>query len=124
MRRACLVIVALAGTTAVGLGAFGAHGLAESLDARSLATYGTAVEYHFWHTLAIGLVAALVLPDSSWRSALGVAGVAFTTGIVLFSGSLYLLALGFPSVLGAIAPVGGLAFVVGWLAVGASAWKA
>jgi uncharacterized membrane protein YgdD (TMEM256/DUF423 family) len=96
---------------AVGLGAFGAHGLKARLSADSLAVWQTAVQYHAWH--ALGLLAVGFLIPSMWSKT---AGVLLLAGIVLFSGSLYALALGAPRALGVLTPVGGLAFILGWLA--------
>jgi uncharacterized membrane protein YgdD (TMEM256/DUF423 family) len=113
--RATLIAGAIAGAAAVALGAFGAHALHASLDAQALSTWHTAVEYQFWHALALLAVGALAR-GRAVRS-LGVAAIAFAAGIVLFSGSLYLLALGAPHVVGIVTPVGGVAFIVGWLAL-------
>jgi uncharacterized membrane protein YgdD (TMEM256/DUF423 family) len=107
------LLVGLAGASAVLLGAFGAHALRSVLDARGLGLWHTAVDYHVWHALALALAVAL------GRGRGGrVATTAFAAGIVLFSGSLYALALGAPRWVGIITPFGGLAFVTGWLALG------
>jgi uncharacterized membrane protein YgdD (TMEM256/DUF423 family) len=100
---------------AVGLGAFGAHGLKERLDAYSMGVYEKAVLYHFLHALGILLVA--LLGRASVISVTGEARVAWLllAGIVLFSGSLYVLAISGMRALGAITPLGGLAFIAGWL---------
>jgi len=105
---------ALLAATAVGLGAFGAHGLRARLSPDMLAVWQTAVQYHAWHALGL-LVVGLSLPyfDSAWLRA---AGWLLVAGVVLFSGSLYALALGAPTALGAVTPVGGLAFILGWIA--------
>ncbi len=100
---------------AVGLGAFGAHGLRNRLDAYSLSVYEKAVFYHFVHAIGILIVAllartSLISPDGQSR-----VGWLLLIGIVLFSGSLYALAISGVRVLGAITPLGGLAFVLGWL---------
>lgn len=100
----------------MALGAFGAHALKARLPAEMLATWNTAVQYHLWHALgliAVGLSAALVPPGPSLRAA----GVLLAAGIVLFSGSLYALALGAPKGLGVLTPLGGIAFLLGWLAL-------
>ncbi|MGN6120094.1 MAG: DUF423 domain-containing protein [Rhodanobacter sp.] len=110
---ATALLVGLAGASAVLLGAFGAHALRGVLDARAVELWHTAVEYHAWHALALALAVAL----GHGRGA-RVATVAFAAGIVLFSGSLYALALGAPRWTGIITPFGGLAFVIGWLALG------
>lgn len=100
---------------AVVLGAFGAHALKTRLPANLLEVYHTAVQYHFWHALgllAVG-IALQQLPDASWLRA---AGWLLTAGIVLFCGSLYLLALTGVRWLGAVTPLGGTAFILGWIA--------
>jgi uncharacterized membrane protein YgdD (TMEM256/DUF423 family) len=107
------LLTGLAGATAVALGAFGAHALRGVLDTRGTELWHTAVSYHFWHALA--LVLAIALAQGRGRR---VALAAFAVGIVLFSGSLYALALGAPRWCGAVTPLGGLAFIVGWLALG------
>ncbi len=109
------LLVGIAGASAVLLGAFGAHALREVLDPKQRELWHTAVDYHVWH--ALGLVLAVGLGRTRSR---GVAIAAFTLGIVLFSGSLYALALGAPRWTGIITPFGGLAFVVGWVALGLS----
>jgi uncharacterized membrane protein YgdD (TMEM256/DUF423 family) len=107
------VLVGLAGASAVLLGAFGAHALRGTLDAAHYELWHTAVEYHLWHALAL---AAAVLCGR--RKASRVAVLVFTLGIVMFSGSLYALALGATRWVGIVTPVGGLAFMVGWIALG------
>lgn len=106
---------------AVAGGAFGAHGLRNRLDAYSLSVYEKAVFYHFVHALGILLVALLARTNAI---ALGaqtrVAGL-FFIGILIFSGSLYALAITGVRMLGAITPIGGLAFIAGWLLL---AWEA
>ena len=107
------VLVGLAGASAVLLGAFGAHALRGVLDARGAELWHTAVTYHAWHALALAVAAGLGRGRSR-----RIAMAAFVVGIVLFSGSLYALALGAPRWVGIITPFGGLAFVAGWLALG------
>ena len=102
---------AVYGALGVALGAFGAHALRGSIDETALAIWHTAVEYQFWHALAL-LAVSLALPASRWRH---VSAGAFAIGIALFSGSLYALALGAPRIVGAITPFGGVALIVGWL---------
>jgi uncharacterized membrane protein YgdD (TMEM256/DUF423 family) len=96
---------------AVGIGAFGAHGLQGKLDAYSMGIYERAVFYHFIHALGILLTAVLPIQLSYARWA----GMLFIAGIVLFSGSLYALAITGNRMLGAITPVGGLSFIAGWI---------
>ena len=107
------VLVGIAGASAVLLGAFGAHALRGVLDARGAELWHTAVNYHAWHALALAVAVGLGRGRSR-----RVAMVAFVVGIMLFSGSLYALALGAPRWVGVITPFGGLAFVAGWLALG------
>ncbi|GGY16679.1 membrane protein [Rhodanobacter panaciterrae] len=109
------LLVGLAGASAVLLGAFGAHALRGVLDMHSRELWQTAVNYHVWHALALALAAGLGRGRSG-RFAMA----AFAIGIVLFSGSLYALALGAPRWTGIITPIGGLAFIAGWIALGLS----
>ena len=108
--RTCAVIAALFGALAVMLGAFGAHALRTQLDAAALQTWHTAVEYQFWHALALLVFATQwrSLPHARWIAWL------FGVGVALFCGSLYALALGAPHQLGAVTPFGGAAFIAGW----------
>lgn len=114
MAKLFLILSSLSGTLAVALGAFGAHALKAKLTAEgTLDTYQTAVQYQFYHTLGL-LVIALLLTryDSSWLS---YAGYSMTAGILIFSGSLYILCFTGMKWLGAITPIGGLAFIAGWV---------
>jgi len=99
---------------AVALGAFGAHGLEGRLSLEELATYETAVRYQMYHALALVLLALASAAVPGFRSRL--AGWAFTVGILVFSGSLYVLVLTGHRWLGAVTPLGGVAFLVGWIA--------
>jgi uncharacterized membrane protein YgdD (TMEM256/DUF423 family) len=114
-----LLIAAINGFVAVGAGAFGAHGLQNRLDAHALQVFETAARYQMYHALAIGL-AAFAMRGNGVAPAHG-AAVLFLVGIVLFSGSLYTLALTNSRGLALITPVGGLAFLAGWIAL---AWAA
>lgn len=110
------VLGALFGLLAVGLGAFGAHGLEGVFAPEEMVTYETAVRYQMYHALALLLLSAASgnLPPSAVRGA----GWAFTLGVLIFSGSLYvLLFLDLPW-LGAVTPVGGVSFMVGWVILG------
>ena len=109
---------ALLGAAGVCLGAFGAHALAGSLSPRGAEVWDTAVLYHLVHALALLLTGLLAREGSSRSQAM--AGWAFGIGVLLFSGSLYALALGGPRFLGPITPLGGLCFIFGWLALAAS----
>jgi uncharacterized membrane protein YgdD (TMEM256/DUF423 family) len=107
---------------AVALGAFGAHGLKSRVTTEMLAVWQTGVQYHLYHALGLILVGVLLhlFPQASQ---LKLAGWLLVAGIVLFSGSLYLLTLSGVRVLGAITPLGGVAFLLGWLLVALFAWK-
>lgn len=100
---------------AVMLGAFGAHGLRNRLDAYSMSVYEKAVFYHFVHALGILLVAVLARANRISVTGQTRVCILLTIGIVVFSGSLYALAISGVRILGAITPIGGLAFIAGWL---------
>jgi uncharacterized membrane protein YgdD (TMEM256/DUF423 family) len=119
--RLALVAGSLLMAMAVALGAFGAHALKARLAPEMLAIWQTGVTYHAWHALALLLLGLLMLhlPDSA---GLRYAAWLFVAGVVLFSGSLYLLALGAPRIVGAITPFGGVAFIAGWVACAVGAW--
>lgn len=110
-----LRVTAVSGFLFVALGAFGAHALREVLSTAAVETWGTASLYHAIHTLALGLV-VLFLRNAPTR-ALRVAAWSFLSGVLLFSGSLYLLAVTGIRILGAITPLGGVAFLAGWVAL-------
>ena len=103
------------GGLSVLLGAFGAHTLKERLSEKSLATFQTGVQYQFIHSLALILVGILITQVAEeHRKKVARSGWLFVAGIVLFSGSLYSLALGGPRFLGPVTPFGGLCFITGW----------
>lgn len=112
MSRLFLIIGAVNGGISVACGAFAAHGLSGYLSAAALATFETAARYQMYHALALVAVAGFLTRDTS--SALVRAGWSFLIGIVLFSGSLYTLTLTGQTWLGAVTPVGGVAFLAGW----------
>lgn len=116
IHRVFLRISALSGLGAIGLGAFGAHGLqARLLMTGMLSAWETAVRYHLIHTVALLVIAVAQAQVSDTQAKwLRRAGLCWTWGIVLFAGSLYWLALGGPRWLGPVTPVGGLAFILGW----------
>lgn len=114
-----IVIGAVAMALGVVLGAFGAHGLKARLTPDLLAVYQTGVEYHLYHALGLILVGILVV-QFPHISGLKVGGWLLLAGILVFSGSLYVLAVSGVRWLGAITPIGGLAFIVGWVWV---AWS-
>ncbi|MED4753296.1 DUF423 domain-containing protein [Brevibacillus choshinensis] len=118
-----LMLGSISGFLSVALGAFGAHALKEKLDEYSLGIFHTGVTYQTTHALALIAVAFLIkwYPDSS---GLTWAGWCFAIGTLIFSGSLYALAASGVKVLGAITPIGGLLFLVGWALLAIHAWKA
>jgi uncharacterized membrane protein YgdD (TMEM256/DUF423 family) len=119
MDRTFLLAGAIAGLIAVAFGAFGAHGLRGRLTPDMLAVFETGVRYHMYHALALLLTAALA-PRMPGK-AIVAAGWLFVGGIVLFSGSLYVLAVTGVTALGAITPIGGVAFLAGWAALAIAA---
>jgi uncharacterized membrane protein YgdD (TMEM256/DUF423 family) len=112
MDRTFLWVGALAAFVGVALGAFGAHGLRARLPADMLGVFETGVRYQMYHALAILIVALALARLDGWM--IRAAGWLFTAGIVLFSGSLYALALTGITTLGAVTPLGGLCFLAGW----------
>ncbi len=114
-------VAAALGGLAVALGAFGTHGLADAVTPDRLATWGTAAQYHLVHALAA--VGASVLAAMRGSATARWAGRLFVAGVVLFSGSLYALVLLDLGVLGAVAPLGGLAFIAGWGALAVGLWR-
>lgn len=119
--RALAVIGALSAAVAVAAGAFGAHGLKGSLSPESLAIFETGARYQMYHALALLFTAWAA---SRWPGgAVTTAGWAFVAGTILFSGSLYLLALSGIRWLGAVTPLGGISFLVGWIALAVAAWR-
>lgn len=119
MDKQFLSISFILGAIAVAFGAFGAHALKEMVDEKAIQTWQTAVQYHFYHLFAIALTGLLLKQGMNvWYKR---AGYLFITGILVFSGSLYIMTLlkatGATSVnwLGAITPIGGVCFIVGWL---------
>ncbi|PRO72499.1 DUF423 domain-containing protein [Alteromonas alba] len=119
--RMYLLIGALLALLGVMLGAFGAHGLKNILDASALATFEVGVRYQMYHALAILLVGGLAAQASLvWRKR---AALLFIIGSVLFSGSIYLLVLTGQKWLGPVTPLGGLCLMLGWVALAISVMK-
>ena len=112
MDRTFLFFGSIAGFVAVAFGAFGAHALRNKLSVDMLAVFETGVRYQMFHALALLVTAIAIARFDGWVAR--AAGWCFLTGIVLFSGSLYALALTGVRTLGAITPLGGLAFLAGW----------
>jgi uncharacterized membrane protein YgdD (TMEM256/DUF423 family) len=122
--RVFLALGAVAGFSAVACGAFGGHGLRKKLEpasdgAKRLEWWQTGASYHLAHALAIGLAA--IVAEGAPGSAAGAAAWAFAAGIVLFSGSLYVMAITGIRKLGAVTPLGGLALLAGWACLAAAA---
>jgi uncharacterized membrane protein YgdD (TMEM256/DUF423 family) len=117
-----IMVGAISGFFGVAFGAFGAHALKEVLSARALAIYHTAVEYQMVHALALIALGVFGMLNSSLDTQF--TGWAFTLGITIFSGSLYALAVTDLKFLGAVTPIGGLAFLAGWIGFAFLAWKA
>lgn len=120
--RLALTLAAAFLFAAVGAGAFGAHALKDKLAPDLMAVYQTAVQYHFWHALGLLAVGILMLqkPDTG---ALAVAAWLLVVGVLLFSGSLYALALTGVRGLGAVTPIGGVALLAAWAAVAWAGWR-
>jgi uncharacterized membrane protein YgdD (TMEM256/DUF423 family) len=124
MNRTFLTLAAVFAFLAVGLGAFGSHALEAHFAANPERepTYETAVQYQMFHV--VGLIVVAWLDGKQARQMTKAAGWLFAAGIVLFSGSLYLLATLQISAMGAVAPLGGVSFLTGWVLTGLAAWRA
>lgn len=120
---AWVLVAGVLGAAGVALGAFGAHGLKAQLGPEGLETWRTAVSYHLIHVLALFGCGIWLRFQPEAGTAVGVAALGFVAGILLFSGSLYVLALGGPRWLGPVTPLGGAAFIAGWLALVPAALK-
>lgn len=124
--RTWLFLAAVNGALAVLCGAFAAHGLKASLPADRIAVFDTGARYHLMHALAMGLAALTIGMKAARGPAARYAARAaalFLAGLILFSGSLYLLALTGMPALGLVTPIGGLALVGGWIMLAAAALK-
>jgi uncharacterized membrane protein YgdD (TMEM256/DUF423 family) len=138
VERAFLVLGAVVGLVGIALGAFGSHALRAKLPSERATTFDTGVRYQLWHALALFAVVfvgavrfvapsssaplVLVSGDMAWPAA--TAGWLFVAGVVLFSGSLYALALTGRRAWGAVTPLGGVCFLAGWALLALSAWTA
>ncbi len=121
MARVFLVIAAAYGFLAVALGAFAAHGLQGRLEERALEIMETGVRYQMIHALALLVVSLLLFREpSTWLAG---SGWALVAGVLLFSGSLYLLAFTGIGRFGAVAPIGGVLFLVGWVLLAVGGWR-
>ncbi|HVU23973.1 MAG TPA: DUF423 domain-containing protein [Opitutus sp.] len=116
--RTILLTAGILGATGVALGAFGAHALRDSLLERGMANaWETAVRYHLLHAIALLALGAWQKQTADGDKVLGWTARLWTIGVALFAGSLYGLALGGPRWLGPVTPLGGLAFIAGWIGV-------
>lgn len=122
MAKLFITLASLSAMTAVMLGAFGAHALRQRLDDYSRGVFETAVQYHFYHSLALLAVGLLALSQPQ-TVLLKSSGWLFFIGILIFSGSLYLLSITGHRWLGAVTPLGGLSFIAGWACLAAIGWK-
>lgn len=123
LTRIFLTTAAILAGLSVAAGAFASHALKERLTERALEIFETAARYQMYHALALFLVAVLLSRAESAPPTLSAAGYAFIAGIAIFSGSLYALSLTGIKWLGAITPLGGAAFLVGWGCVAIAAWS-
>ena len=121
MGKVILMIAAALLAIAVAFGAFGAHALKTQLSAEMLQTWKTGVDYHFYH--ALGLLAIGVLMVFFPSTPLKWSAILLVVGIVLFSGSLYTMALTGIKWLGAVTPLGGVSFIAGWIMLFVAVWK-
>lgn len=123
MEKTFFAIACILGGLAVALGAFGAHALDGRVEPRLIEVFETGVRYHFYHALALVVVVVGInlWPDSTLPV---IAGWLFLVGIAIFSGSLYLMTFTGKSWLGAITPIGGVAFIAGWICLTLTALRA
>ena len=121
MSKTIIMVASILLALAVAIGAFGAHGLKAHLSPEMLQTYKTGVEYHFYHALGLLLVGVLSLSIPS--NLLNWSAFLLVLGIILFSGSLYILAISGIKWIGAVTPAGGLSFIAGWIFLFLSVWK-
>lgn len=124
MERHFLGLGALSACIAVAAGAFGAHGLRDVVSAERLAVWETAARYQMYHALGLMVVAFLHHASQKAAGPARIGGWLFVAGTVVFSGSLYTLTLTGITILGAITPLGGVAFVAGWLVLAWGVWRA
>ena len=122
MAKLFITLGSLSGMLAVVFGAFGAHALKGRLDEYATGVFETAVQYHFYHSLALLAVGIIALHQPQ-TALLRSSGWLFFLGLVVFSGSLYLLSITGIRWLGAITPLGGLSFIAGWACLAATGWK-
>jgi uncharacterized membrane protein YgdD (TMEM256/DUF423 family) len=122
MAKLFITLAAFSGMFAVIFGAFGAHALKGKLDNHALSIFETAVQYHFYHSFALLMVGVIAITQPQ-TTLLKSTGWLFIVGIVIFSGSLYLLSFTGLRWLGAVTPLGGLTLIAGWACLAATGWK-
>ena len=122
MSKLFLILGSINAATAVSMGAFGAHSLKTKISEDMLSVFQTAVQYHFFHSLGLMIIGVLIISIKPEKY-LGVAGWMMFIGIILFSGSLYVLSTTTTRWIGIITPFGGLAFIISWLLIAISVWK-
>lgn len=123
MIRIFFCLAAIFGGLSVAAGAFASHALKEKLSERAIEIFETAARYQMYHALALLMVVLLLSRAEAAQTTLTAAGVAFIMGVVIFSGSLYTLSLTNIKWLGAITPLGGVAFLIGWSCLAVAAWS-
>ncbi|MEX0966026.1 MAG: DUF423 domain-containing protein [Bacteroidia bacterium] len=124
MSKTFLILGAAAAFLAVAIGAFGAHAVKSRISADLLEIYNTGTAYHFYHSFAVLIVGILLFLAPHPNGWLNWSGWLFLAGIILFSGSLYTLALSGIRTFGAVTPFGGLCFLAGWLCMAVGSWRA
>ncbi|WP_145329088.1 DUF423 domain-containing protein [Paenibacillus xylanexedens] len=122
MQRRWMTLGAILTMLSVAIGAFGAHMLKGKIGASAIATYETGVQYHMIHALAL-MIVGLTAGQLGASTKLQWAARLLFTGIIIFSGSLYVLSISGIKILGAITPIGGVAFIAGWLLFAMDVWQ-
>ncbi|MDH4206512.1 MAG: DUF423 domain-containing protein [Desulfobacteraceae bacterium] len=122
MSKLFLVLGSINAATAVTMGAFGAHSLKTKISEDMLSVFQTAVQYHFYHSLGLLIVGLLTIYFKPEKY-LKIAGWMMFIGIILFSGSLYILSTTNTRWLGMITPFGGIAFIISWVYIAVAVWK-
>jgi uncharacterized membrane protein YgdD (TMEM256/DUF423 family) len=121
LTRIFLTLAPILAALSVAAGSFASHALKERLDERALEIWKTGAQYQMYHAIALLLVGLFLLQGSLAQTWLNSAGIAFLVGILLFSGSLYALSLSGIKILGAITPLGGVGFLIGWICLAIAA---
>ena len=122
MSKLFLILGSINAATAVSMGAFGAHFLKTKISEDMLSVFQTAVQYHFYHSLGLMIIGVLTISIKPEKY-LGIAGWMMFIGIILFSGSLYILSTTAIRWVGIITPFGGIAFIISWVFIAIALWK-